>query len=346
MRSRSPAMVLGLLLALPGALVAQVPARVALDSARYAWEAGRYPEALQRLERILTGPARDSMLASIALLTGELYRTRELAPDASDPRWSPTGALLAYEIGGDSARRSVLLDANTASARPDTLAGYAAAFSPDGSEIAYLSLDRPAAVFRPLRGGGERSVDLPGLIGLAFIYPNASGPPYLVATADPSSQVAALYAVDPAGPRPVKGGERLNGLPLRAAGGRLVFTTEAGITVLAPSGATTVHRGDSPVVSADGSTLAFVGHEGDEWLLMRGAIGAEPRALVRSTRPLGAPALNTNGSLVAYQSMPREDWELYVAGGRRGRAPPPDLRDPARHLSSVPERRASPRRDG
>jgi len=317
-RSRSPAIVLGLLLAPPGALVAQVPARVALDSARYAWEAGRYPDALQRLERILTGPARDSMLASIALLTGELYRTRELAPDASAPRWSPTGALLAYEIGGDSARRSVLLDANTASARPDTLAGYAAAFSPDGSEIAYLSLDRPAAVFRPLRGGGERSVDLPGLIGLAFIYPNAAGPPYLVATADPSSQVAALYAVDSAGPRPVKGGERLNGLPLRAAGGRLVFTTEAGITVLAPSGATTVHRGDSPVVSADGSTLAFVGHQGDEWLLMRGAIGAEPQALVRSTRPLGAPALNTNGSLVAYQSMPREDWELYVAGADGG----------------------------
>jgi hypothetical protein len=317
-RSQSAAMVLGLLLTLPGALIAQVPARFAFDSARYAWEAGRYPDALQRLERILTGPADDSMLAPIALLTGELYRTRELAPDASDPRWSPTGALLAYEIGGDSARRSVLLDANTASARPDTLAGYAAAFSPDGSEIAYLRLDRPGAVFRPLRGGGERSVDLPGLIGLAFVYPNASGPPYLVATADPSSQVAALYAVDSAGPRSVKGGERLTGLPLRAAGGRLVVTTEAGITVLAPSGATTVHRGDSPVVSADGSTLAFVRHEGDEWLLMCGAIGAEPRALVRSSRPLGAPALNTNGSLVAYQSMPREDWEVYVAGADGG----------------------------
>src|SRR5688572_4308329 len=113
-------MVLGLLLALPGAPVAQVPAGVAFDSAKYAWDAGRYPEALQRLERLLTGPARDSLLAPIALLTGELYRTRELAPDASDPRWSPAGALLAYEIGGDSARRSVLLDANTASARPDT----------------------------------------------------------------------------------------------------------------------------------------------------------------------------------------------------------------------------------
>ena len=314
MRSRSLAMVLGLVLASPGALDAQVPARVAFDSARYAWEAGRYPEALQRLERILTGDADGSMVAPVALLTGELYRTRELAPDASDPRWSPAGALLAYEIGGDSARRSVLLDANTASARPDTLPGYAAAFSPDGSELAYLGLERPAAVFRPLRGGEERTVDLPGLVGIAFVYPNASGPPYLVATADPSSPSAGLYAIDSGPPRPLKGGERLTGLPLRAAGGRLVFEAEGGITVLAPSGATTVHRGDSPVVSADGSTLAFVAREGGEWLLLRGAIGGEPRTLVRSTRPIAAPALNTSGSLVAYQSMPREDWELFVVG--------------------------------
>jgi hypothetical protein len=307
-------MVLGLLLALPGAPMAQAPARVAFDSARYVWEAGRYPEALQRLERILTGPARDTMLAPIALLTGELHRTRELAADASDPRWSPAGDLLAFDVGGDSARRSVLLDANTASARPDTLPGYGAAFSPDGSELAYLGLDRPAAVFRSLRGGADRIVDLTGLVGLAFVYPDASGPPYLVATADPSSQVVALYAIDSGPPRAVKGGERLTGLPLRAAGARLVFQTEAGVTVLAPSGATTVHRGDSPVVSADGSTLAFVRREGGEWLLLRGAIGAEPRVLVRSRHPLAAPALNVNGTQVAYQSMPREDWELYVVG--------------------------------
>jgi Peptidase family M28/WD40-like Beta Propeller Repeat len=317
-RSRSVAIVLGLLLALPGAPVAQEPARVAFDSARYAWEAGRYPEALQRLERLLTGPAGGTLLAPIALLTGELYRTRELAPDASDPRWSPAGALLAYEIGGDSARRSVLLDANTASARPDTLPGYAATFSPDGSELAYLSLERPAAVLRPLRGGGERTVDLPGLVGLAFVYPNASGPPYLVAAADPAAPSAALYAIDSSAPRPVKGGERLAGLPLRAAGGRLVFQAEAGVTVLALNGATTVHPGDSPVVSADGSTLAFIRREAGEWLLLRGAIGSEPRVLVRSSKPLAAPALTANASLVAYQAMPREDWELYVVGAGGG----------------------------
>ena len=126
MRSRWLAVLIGPVLALQGTAVAQTPGRVAFDSARYAWEAGRYPEALERLERLLTGPHHDSLLAPIALLTGELYRTRELATDASDPRWNPDGARLAYEIGGDSVRRSVLLDANDPAARPDTLPGYAA----------------------------------------------------------------------------------------------------------------------------------------------------------------------------------------------------------------------------
>jgi Tol biopolymer transport system component len=310
--------VAALVLALPGALAGQVPARVAFDSARYAWEAGRYPEALQRLERLLSGPSRDSVLAPIALLTGELYRTRELAPDASDPRWSPDGVLLAYEIGGDSARRSVLLDASDAAARPDTLPGYAAAFSPDGSQLAYLSLERPAAVLRPLRGGELRTVDLQGLVGLAFVYSAASGPPYLVATADPSSQVATLYAIDSGPPRPLKGGEGLADLPIRAAGGRLVFQTAAGVTVRAPDGSTRVYRGESPLVSADGSTLAFIGHEGGEWVLLHGRFGTEPRPLVRSARPLAAPALTANGSRVAYQAMPREDWELYVVSAEGG----------------------------
>jgi hypothetical protein len=310
--------VAGLVLASPGVLVGQVPARVAFDSASYAWEAGRYPEALQRLERLLTGPARDSLLAPIALLTGELYRTRELAPDASDPRWSADGVLLAYEIGGDSARRSVLLDASEPAARPDTLPGYAAAFSPDGSQLAYLSLERPAAVLRPLRGGTERTVDLQGLVGLAFVYPTAAGPPYLVATADPSAQVATLYAIDSGPPRPLQGGDRVAGLPIRAAGGRLVFQTEAGVTVRAPDGTTTVHRGESPVVSADGSTLAFIGREGDDWVLRHGRFGAEPRVVVRSARRLAAPALTANGGRVAFQSMPREDWELYVVSAEGG----------------------------
>jgi hypothetical protein len=319
-KARLLLVLLGSLPAAPAALVAQTPARAAFDSAAYAWEAGRYPEALQRLERLMTGPHRDSLLAPIALLTGELYRTRELAPDATDPRWSPDGARLAYEIGGDSARRSVLLDPNDAGApRPDTLPGYAATFAPDGSGLVYLSASRPAAVLRSLRDGTERTVDLPGLVGLAFVYPAGSAMPYLVAAGDTASPTAALYAIDSGPPRPLAGGAQLASLPLRAAGGRLVFATaDGGIAIRAPNGTATTHRGSSPTVSADGGTLAFVRREGAEWALLRGRVGEEPAVLLRSGRPLASPALSADGALVAYQAMPREDWELFVVGGEGG----------------------------
>ena len=57
-----------------GRLEAQVPGRIAFDSAAYAWEAGRYPEALERLRRLLAGPARDTLLEPIALLTRTPFR--------------------------------------------------------------------------------------------------------------------------------------------------------------------------------------------------------------------------------------------------------------------------------
>jgi hypothetical protein len=313
-------MSLAAVVAWSGRVESQVPARVAFDSAAYAWEAGRYIEALERLERLLSGPARDTLLAPIALLTGELYRTREIAPDAANPRWSANGTMLAYDVGSDTSRRSVLVNLNDAGPlRPDTLPGYAATFAPDGSEIAYLSASGSAVVFRPTAGGSERTVEMPGLAGLALVYAADSGPPYLVAAADPSAQMAELYELAPGAPRPLAGGGRLTGLPLRAAGGRLVFTSaESGVTIRAPNGATTVHRGIAPAVSADGGSFAFLGREGADWTILHGRIGAEPRVLVRSARPLAAPAISQDGSLVIYQSMPREDWELYAVGADGG----------------------------
>jgi hypothetical protein len=298
---------------LGGRMEAQSSARVQFDSASYAWQAGRYVEALERLERLLTGPSRDTLLAPIALLTGELYRTRELAPDAADPRWSRDGSMLAFEIGGDSARRSVLLNlSESGPLRPDTLAGYAATFAPDGSETAYLAASGAAVVLRA-RGGAERTLETPGVVGLALVYAADRGPPLLVAAADPASQTAELYEIGDSVPRPLAGAARIAGLPLRAAGGRLVYpSVEAGVTVRSPDGTATTHRGASPVVSTDGSRYAFIGRDSAGWAVMYGPIGSEPRALVRSARPLAAPAFSSDGALVAYQGMPREDWELYT----------------------------------
>jgi hypothetical protein len=310
-------------LAAGAALVEQVEsqtsARVAFDSAAYAWEAGRFTEALERLERLLTGPRRDTLLPSIALLTGELYRTTEVAPDASRPRWSPDGTILAYEIGSEEARRSVLLSLSGAGPlRPDTLPGYAAIFSPDGAEVAYLSASRPAVVLRPTGAGTERTVELSGLLPLALAYAADSGLPYLVATTDQSNRIAELYALGPEPPRPLAGGGPLTGLPLQAAGGRLVFSSDSVVTIRAPNGTTVVHRGTAPAVSADGSSLTFLGRDRDDWTIMHARIGAGPRVLVRSSRPLAAPAISQDGSLVVYQGMPREDWELYAVGADGG----------------------------
>ncbi len=290
------------------------PVHQALDSARYAWEGGRYPEALARFERLLKGADRDSVVAPIALITGELYRTREIAPDASNLRWSADGAMLAYDVGEDSVRRSVLVRLDDSGAiRPDTLPGYAAAFSPDGFEVAYIRAGGATAVRRPTAGGAETVREMPGLVGLALVYAADSGPPYLVATADPSKPMAELYELGATVARPLPGGDKVTGLPLRAAGARLVFASaEGGVTVRAPNGTTTVHRGLAPTVSPDGSSLAFVSREGGSWVIRYGRVGAEPSVLVRSPRPLAAPTFSPDGALLVYQGMPREDWELYT----------------------------------
>ena len=128
------------ILAGPPGLAAQAAPDAAFDSASLAWEAGRYPEALSRLERLLTGPDRDALRRPIALLTGEYYRTTELAPDGRDLRWSADGRRLAFLTIVAEAPRTIVLrfgdDGRVAGA--DTLSGRAATFSPDGGQLAYL----------------------------------------------------------------------------------------------------------------------------------------------------------------------------------------------------------------
>jgi hypothetical protein len=121
-------------------LTAQDAGRVAFDSASLAWDAGRYPEALARLERLLTGPNKDTLRRPIALLTGEYYRTTELARDGQGLTWTRDGRRLAFVTVVSEVPRTIVLrfgeDGRVAGA--DTLPGRRAVFSPDGGSIAYL----------------------------------------------------------------------------------------------------------------------------------------------------------------------------------------------------------------
>jgi hypothetical protein len=78
------------------------------------------------------------------------------------------------------------------------------------------------------------------------------------------------------------------------------------------TGATIVVTGTSPALSADGSTLAFVTRSGDQASVMAGPVGG-PAAAIKTTRDrLGAIAVSPDGSRVAFQSMPKDDWEIFV----------------------------------
>src|SRR5687767_3375771 len=63
-----------------------------------AWDRGDYAVALERLKALV--PAADeTTFETIALLTGELYETREVTPDGRVPSISADGALIAFETG-------------------------------------------------------------------------------------------------------------------------------------------------------------------------------------------------------------------------------------------------------
>ncbi len=92
------------------------------------------------------------------------------------------------------------------------------------------------------------------------------------------------------------------------------------------SGEERVYDGESPALSADGSTLAWVERPADfvpdRMRFPHGPGGrihvldltreGPPRVLIETDRPLGEPALSPDGAAVTYARMPGFDWEVFV----------------------------------
>ncbi len=78
------------------------------------------------------------------------------------------------------------------------------------------------------------------------------------------------------------------------------------------SGAATTINGTSPVLSADGSTLAYLARSGDETSLMVGPLGGQAAAARKTRDRLIAPGLSPDGARIAFQQMPKDDWEIFV----------------------------------
>src|SRR5262245_25372367 len=113
---------------------------MSLDAAQDAWQRGDYIAALNGYITLLSAPGGDRALESVALTTGELFRTRELTTGGRNGRFSPDGRFLIYETGLETSRRTKVLKNDATRAEVLDLPGVSATFSSSLPLVAYLKV--------------------------------------------------------------------------------------------------------------------------------------------------------------------------------------------------------------
>ena len=291
------------------------PAGTTWDSARFAWEAGRYPEALSALTALLAQAPGDGLVRAVALLTGEYFVTREVAADGRRIGWSPDGRWAAFESGTGTERRTTVIGmSETDGRRSVVVPGSGAAFSP-GGEIAYIAASGGVRVRDP-GSRRERTITMPDGLSPAALAWGPDGRTLLVTGTPQGGAEPLLYRVsnDVAVPLDTTRGAKRSVQAVPATGS-IVYTSGPRVVVRnLASGEVRAFSGAAPAVSADGSTIAWIAREGATSRLMVGpAAGGEARAVITTDSAIAAPALSPSGRRVVWQMMPREDWDLYVA---------------------------------
>jgi hypothetical protein len=368
-----------------------------LETAMLAWDRGDYAAALTAFKALLTSQGGEQWLDPIALQTGELFQTRTITPDGTNPRFSQDGRFVAYEAGAGTARVTRIVEPGSDMRVVAEVKGHSLAFLPQGDRVVYLKLQpaeelaraqaeldragqtpaRSAAqqrlnwlqykhvdiATRNLSTGQERVCPTEGLLKSAVV-PSADGRLLYVTGAredDPSRSDIYKVAVDCDHPVAMtkepgyktgvlvdpKGGLLLYGTvasnpfakpaesggsaaatgsgrsggagagaggPAGAGGrGRTGFGASGSFAILdLKSGTATAVTGASPVVSADGSTLAYVSRSGGETSVMAGAPGSTLSAVKTTRERIGVVAVSPDGSRIAFQAMPKDDWEIFV----------------------------------
>ena len=134
-----------------------------------AWEAGKYPQALQDLRALMQSPASADYFERVALLTGELYVSTVLTTDGRNPRIAGNGAFASYESGmGPSLVTRIVRMAPSPTVAAD-LQTTTVAFDRSGRRLAWLRATAPTdpaateIVVRDLTSGSEQVWLGPGL---------------------------------------------------------------------------------------------------------------------------------------------------------------------------------------
>ncbi|MBP9898056.1 MAG: M20/M25/M40 family metallo-hydrolase [Gemmatimonadales bacterium] len=314
-----------------------------------AWDAGRYIEATDALRSLLVPGVARSWIDSVAVLTGERYETVELTPDGGRPTWSADGQTIAYESGLPASRVTRVVRRSAPTKALLEVVGSGAALSPSGSLVAWVA---PSTMNRVPLGIKEvatgRELPITGLgewlpTGATFGSDDATLF-VVVSRASDATRNDILRLTRTGDGFAVQGivapTAGFKGVPVAIPGGRfLVYPIPSGNPVRLPVGlaglraavsfaivdlqANTVRRidGRAATISADGSMMAWV--EGN--LVVQGSVAMEENRLVaapvagggamtlyKGIRRIDAPALSPDGSRIAFQMMPVQDYELYT----------------------------------
>jgi hypothetical protein len=111
-----------------------------MDAPNESWQRGDYVTALNGYIQLLNAPGGEALTERIAQATGELFRTIELTPDGRRGRFSPDGRFIVYETGLETSRRTRIVTNDDRRTLVADLAGVSAAFTRDGSKVAYLRI--------------------------------------------------------------------------------------------------------------------------------------------------------------------------------------------------------------
>lgn len=105
-----------------------------------AWDRGDYLVALKGFERLLSSAPEEIIFEKIALQTGSLFKIKELAPDGRNPRFSPDGQYLAFDIGSRENPSILVFKTGQNYEKIMEIKGFQGALSPSGQFLAYYFL--------------------------------------------------------------------------------------------------------------------------------------------------------------------------------------------------------------
>ena len=123
---------------------ARDPLQRRFEEAFLSWDSGDYIDGVEGFLEVLEAPGGDRFLERIALISGELYVTEEIAADGRNIRISPDGLYAAYETTTDGATVTHLarVDGN---GDPIDIDGTGLVFGPHG-KYAFLAVAESSAL--------------------------------------------------------------------------------------------------------------------------------------------------------------------------------------------------------